>query len=93
MSDSFDTAMKAAELRPFAMLVILTVFGIPITMAVQRWMPESKLKRLLLDWSMIDRKPWGASVAFFLLRFHALWRPLFEFIGSSAPPGRPDASN
>lgn len=65
MSDSFDTAMMAAALRPFAMLVILTVFGIPITLAVQRWMPESKLKRLLLDRSMTDRKPWVAWVAFF----------------------------
>jgi hypothetical protein len=65
MDNAFDTAFWAAALRPFAMLLILTVFGIPITMAVRRWWPQGRLKRLLLDRSMTDRKPWVAWVAFF----------------------------
>lgn len=55
---SFDSAFWAAALRPFLLLVILVTVGIPITMALKRWMPESKTKRVLLDRTLMTRKPW-----------------------------------
>jgi len=38
----------AVVLRPIATLLFLVVFGLPARLAVQRWMPEGRLKRLLL---------------------------------------------
>lgn len=61
MTDQF----WAALIRPFAILVILVVIGIPITYAVKRFMPESKFKALLLDRTLVDRRPWVGWAAFF----------------------------
>lgn len=51
---------------PFFLLVVLTVFGIPATMAVRRWMKEGPLKTALLDRNLTKRKPWIRWLAVFL---------------------------
>lgn len=38
----------AVALRPLGSLLLIVVFGLPARLAVQRWMPEGKLKRVLL---------------------------------------------
>lgn len=38
----------AMALRPLLLLVVLDCICLPARMAVQRWMPDGKLKRLLL---------------------------------------------
>lgn len=63
MTQPFDTAMWTSALRPFALLLILWVFGVPITVALQRRMADGKLKRTLLDRTMTDRKPWVSWLA------------------------------
>lgn len=47
----------AMALKPFFLFIILAVFGVPIVYAVKRWMPDSKLKRLLLDRDLEKRYP------------------------------------
>lgn len=38
----------ALVIRPFAMLLLAVMVLIPARLAVYRWMPEGKLKRVLL---------------------------------------------
>lgn len=38
----------ALLIKPFAALVLFGLILLPIRLAVKRWMPEGKLKRLLL---------------------------------------------
>ena len=38
----------AMALRPFLLLLVLGCICLPARMAIQRWMPDGKLKRLLL---------------------------------------------
>jgi hypothetical protein len=38
----------AQILKPFILLVVLGLICLPARLAVQRWMPEGKLKRFLL---------------------------------------------
>jgi hypothetical protein len=38
----------ALLLRPLALLVLLGLICLPARLAVRRWMPEGRLKRLLL---------------------------------------------
>lgn len=42
------TWLVAVVLRPFAALVLFGLICLPARMAVQRWMPPGRLKRLLL---------------------------------------------
>ena len=51
------TAFLIQALKPF-MLFIVLLPAIPITMAVKRWMRDGKLKRTLLDRTLVDRRPW-----------------------------------
>jgi hypothetical protein len=39
----------AAFLRPFLLLLVLGLICLPVRLAVKRWMPDGKLKRLLLS--------------------------------------------
>jgi hypothetical protein len=43
-----DGWVIAAFLKPFALLVLAVVVLIPARMAVAKWLPDGKLKRLLL---------------------------------------------
>lgn len=61
MSDAFWRQLAA----PFLVLVILTLFGIPITLAIRRWMKPGRLKSTLLDRTLVERKPWLGWLAFF----------------------------
>lgn len=38
----------AQVLKPFLLLVVLGLICLPVRMAAKRWLPEGKLKRLLL---------------------------------------------
>jgi len=74
--DQFWVQMAA----PFFVLAILTVFGIPATMAVRRWMKDGPTKRALLDRTLTKRKPWirwlavlVAFVAMFLFGAIGIW--------------------
>jgi hypothetical protein len=42
------TWLLAVVLRPFAALVLFGLICLPARIAVQRWMPPGRLKRLLL---------------------------------------------
>lgn len=42
------TAAIALFLRPFILLLVMLVVLVPVRKAVIRWMPEGKLKRILL---------------------------------------------
>lgn len=44
MSDVFLLGIA----RPFIALILVVVFALPVKWAVQKWMPEGKLKRILL---------------------------------------------
>jgi hypothetical protein len=48
----------ALVLRPLAALLLFGLICLPARMAVQRWMPAGKVKRLLL---LRIRRPWGAQ--------------------------------
>ncbi len=43
-----STAVLAAFLRPFAIFLFMVLIGLPVRYAIQRWMKEGSLKRLLL---------------------------------------------
>ena len=43
-----STWLLAVVLKPFFALVLFGLICLPARLAVQRWMPEGKLKRLLL---------------------------------------------
>ena len=40
--------LVAVVLRPLIFLIVLGLICLPVRLAVQRWLPEGKLKRLLL---------------------------------------------
>ena len=42
------SVMIAMILRPFAALVLFGLICLPIRLAVQKWLPEGRLKRILL---------------------------------------------
>jgi hypothetical protein len=42
------TWLLAVVLKPFAALVLFGLICLPARLAVQRWMPDGRLKRLLL---------------------------------------------
>ncbi len=44
-------------LKPFLALVVFGLVALPIRLAVQRWMPESKTKRALLRHVVGSRRP------------------------------------
>ena len=46
----------AVALRPIGTLIFLAVFCLPVRLAVQRWMKDGKLKRLLLT-DLRGKKP------------------------------------
>jgi hypothetical protein len=41
--------LLAIALRPFGALLLFGLICLPARLAVQRWMPEGKVKRLLLS--------------------------------------------
>ena len=43
-----DGWVWAVALKPFVALLLFACFGIPARLAVQRWLRDGKLKRLLL---------------------------------------------
>lgn len=43
-----ESYQLALVLRPFAALVLLGLICLPVRIAAQRWLPEGRLKRLLL---------------------------------------------
>lgn len=73
------TAFLIQALKPF-MLFVLMLPAIPVTVAVKRWMKDGKLKRVLLDRTLIDRRPWigwafalGGPAFMYCMGFLALW--------------------
>ena len=49
--------MLAIALKPLMAFFLLAVFGVPARIAVQRWMKDGKLKRLLLHKFGDSQKP------------------------------------
>lgn len=63
---SGETIFWSVFLKPFLLVAVLAVFGIPITMAAKRWMKDGPIKRALLDRTLMTRKPWVAWLGVFL---------------------------
>lgn len=62
--------MIAMTLKPFMLFAILAVFGVPIVVAVKRWLPNSKFKQLLLDRDLVNRYP---GLPYFVGLLGILW--------------------
>ena len=59
-------------LRPFLLFLILAIFAVPATLAVRKWMPKGRIKSLLLDRTLFERRKllaWGLMIGIYVLLF------------------------